>query len=48
VTNGNLYTAKGFGLGLYYVKMVVEAHGGTISVTSKVGKGTSFVILLPL
>lgn len=45
-----LYTtkAKGIGLGLALCKMIVEAHGGTIAVESSVGKGTTFVIALPL
>lgn len=36
----------GFGLGLTYVKSMVEAHGGSISVTSKMNKGSEFIILL--
>jgi signal transduction histidine kinase len=38
----------GQGLGLYIVKLVVEKHGGTIEVTSKLGKGTTFSLTLPI
>ncbi len=38
---------RGLGLGLYYVKQIVEAHGGTITVQSKTGEGTTFIIKLP-
>ena len=38
---------RGLGLGLYYVKQIVEAHGGSISVESKPGEGTAFHIKIP-
>jgi len=38
---------RGLGLGLYYVKQIVEAHGGSIAVQSKPGEGTTFHIKIP-
>ena len=44
VTTGDVHTTKGFGLGLTYAKMIVEAHGGTIDVESKLAEGSAFFI----
>lgn len=44
---GNIHTTKGYGLGLSYVKLIIENHGGTISFTSKPNKGTTFSVFLP-
>lgn len=48
VPQGNKHNAKGYGIGLFYVKTIVEKHGGVISLVSTIDKGAEFTIKIPV
>ena len=48
VSQGNRHDTKGFGLGLGYVKKIVSLHHGSVSVKSELGKGSTFIVSLPI
>ncbi len=45
---GNVHNVKGFGLGMSYVKTVIDAHKGKVKVDSTIGKGTTFTVEVPI
>ena len=45
---GNVHDVKGFGLGLSYVKLITEAHGGRIALNSRPGVGTQVELFFPI
>lgn len=47
VHTGDVHDVKGFGIGLYYVKRIVDLHNGSISLSSELGLGTTFTLFLP-
>jgi two-component system phosphate regulon sensor histidine kinase PhoR len=46
-TTGNVHDVKGFGLGLNYARAIIDAHKGSVTVTSEPGKGSRFEVFLP-
>jgi two-component system phosphate regulon sensor histidine kinase PhoR len=48
LTSGNIHNVKGFGLGLSYARAIMHAHDGEIKVTSELGKGSTFEVIIPI
>lgn len=48
VEKGNIHNAKGLGLGLFYCRQLVETYNGSIKVESEEGKGSQFIISIPV
>ena len=48
VSQGDAYTVKGYGLGLHYVKKIINLHKGTIEIESKINEGTTITVKLPV
>lgn len=48
ISTGNVHDVKGFGLGLHYVKTIVDAHNGKIKLYSKLGEGSQFELFFPI
>jgi two-component system phosphate regulon sensor histidine kinase PhoR len=48
VPTGDVHAVKGYGLGLHYARQVAAAHGGTLTLHSQPGHGTTFTLVLPL
>lgn len=48
IPTGDIHNVKGFGLGLYYVKTVMEKHKGKVSIQSETGQGTEICLYFPL
>ncbi len=46
--NKEIHNVKGLGLGLYYTNQIIKAHNGTITIESKEGKGTTFILTIPI